>query len=87
VIEGGKNADVIDGGAGRIPLVLHGDRSDYSVSTNSDIMTMSISAVCRQYGRDGPPRPCGNFLHSTIKPFRSSLPLSHEPGSIQTTRQ
>ncbi|MEN3384724.1 MAG: uncharacterized protein V7608_4768, partial [Hyphomicrobiales bacterium] len=40
VIEGGKSADVIDGGAGKDTVVLHGDRADYSVSTNSDITTI-----------------------------------------------
>ncbi|MDB5519775.1 MAG: hypothetical protein JWQ17_6533, partial [Tardiphaga sp.] len=33
MIEGGKNADVIDGGAGDIDVVvLHGRKADYNVS-------------------------------------------------------
>lgn len=36
VIEGGKNADVIDGGAGDIDVVvLHGHKADYNVSTEA----------------------------------------------------
>src|SRR5258708_6855679 len=44
VIEGGKNADVIDGGAGDIDVVvLHGHKADYNVSTDAATGTTTIA--------------------------------------------
>jgi len=75
VIEGGKSADVIDGGAGKDIVVLHGDRADYSVSTNADITTIvDLRPVRREHGRDGPPHPCGNSA------IRRSSRFAHPSG-------
>ena len=85
VIEGGKSTDVIDGGAGKDTVVLHGDRADYSVSTNSDITT--IVDLWPSAEHDGTDHlTMWKFCNLTIavSPRRSGCP--HRADSIQTTR-
>jgi hypothetical protein len=79
VIEGGKNADVIDGGAGDIDVVvLHGHKADYNVSTEAATgITRSPTFARRLRTWTGPTTsPTSRFCNSTIRLRCSTFPMA-----------